>query len=98
MKRLAAWAFYAIGAVAIAYLALYAYVVLTGRDLRPGAPIRIFKKPDAPNYSSVAPVVVASRFAKDAGDFFFPSPTRGEGSNALTPSPRTRDGRCYRPA
>ena len=45
------WAFYAIGALAIAYLALYAYVAFTGRDLQPGEPIHIFRKPDAPNYS-----------------------------------------------
>ena len=51
MKRLAVWLFYAIGAVAIGYLALYAYVAITGRDLRPGEPIHIFRKPDAPNYS-----------------------------------------------
>jgi hypothetical protein len=51
MKRFATWLFYAIGAVAIGYLALYAYVAITGRDLRPGEPIHIFRKPDAPNYS-----------------------------------------------
>ena len=51
MKRLAAWLFYAIGAVAILYLALYAYVAFTGNDLRPGDPIHIFRKPDAPSYS-----------------------------------------------
>jgi hypothetical protein len=51
MKRLAVWAFYGVGAVAIAYLALYGYAVLTGHDLRPGDPIHIFRKPDAPSYS-----------------------------------------------
>jgi hypothetical protein len=51
MKRIATWAFYAIGALAIAYLALYAYAVFTGRDLQPGDPIHIFRKPDAPDYS-----------------------------------------------
>jgi hypothetical protein len=51
MKRIAVWAFYGIGALAIAYLALYAYAVFTGRDLQPGDPIHIFRKPDAPNYS-----------------------------------------------
>ena len=51
MKRLAIWAFYAVGAIAIAYLALYAYAVFTGRDLQPGDPIHIFRKPDAPSYS-----------------------------------------------
>ena len=52
MKRIATWAFYGIGALAIFYLALYAYVAFTGRGVVvPGDPIRIFRKPDAPNYS-----------------------------------------------
>ena len=51
MKRLATWALYAAGALSIAYLALYAYVALTGHDIRPGDPIHIFRKPDAPSYS-----------------------------------------------
>jgi bacteriorhodopsin len=51
MKRFGTWVFYAIGAVAMLYLALYSYVAFTGRDLRPGDPIHIFRKPDAPNYS-----------------------------------------------
>ena len=50
-KRLATWAFYAVGALAIAYLALYAYVAITVRDFVPGDPIHIFRKPDAPSYS-----------------------------------------------
>jgi len=55
MKRLAVWAFYGVGALAIAYLALYAYAVFTGRDLQPGDPIHIFRKPDAPSYSQSIP-------------------------------------------
>ena len=55
MKRLATWAFYGIGALAIAYLALYAYAIFTGRDLQPGDPIHIFRKPDAPSYSQSIP-------------------------------------------
>jgi hypothetical protein len=55
MKRLAILAFYGVGALAIAYLALYAYAVFTGRDLQPGDPIRIFRKPDAPSYSQLIP-------------------------------------------
>ena len=51
MKRVAIWAFYGVGAVAVGYLALYAYAVFTGRDLVPGDPIHIFRKPDAPSYS-----------------------------------------------
>ena len=51
MKRLATWVFYGVGALAIAYLALYAYAMFTGRDLQPGDPIHIFRKPDAPSYS-----------------------------------------------
>jgi hypothetical protein len=51
MKRIAVWAFYGIGALAILYLALYAFAAFTGRGLEPGDPIRIFRKPDAPSYS-----------------------------------------------
>ncbi len=51
MKRIATWAFYAIGALAILYLALYAYAAFTGRTLQPGDPIHIFRKQDAPDYS-----------------------------------------------
>ena len=52
MKRVATWALYAVGALAVAYLALYAYVAFTGRPFEPGDPIHIFRKPDAPNYSA----------------------------------------------
>ena len=52
MKRAAVWIFYAVGALAVAYLALYAYVTFTGREFEPGDPIHILRKPDAPNYSS----------------------------------------------
>jgi hypothetical protein len=56
MKRIATWvltwAFYGVGALAIFYLALYAYAMFTGRDLQPGDPIHIFRKPDAPSYSA----------------------------------------------
>jgi hypothetical protein len=51
MKRFALWVFYAIGAIAIAYLALFAYVTFTGHDLQPGDPIHIFRNPAAPDYS-----------------------------------------------
>jgi bacteriorhodopsin len=51
MKRVATWAFYGIGALAFLYLALYAYAAFTGRELQPGDPIHIFRKPDAPEYS-----------------------------------------------
>jgi hypothetical protein len=51
MKRMGAWLFYAIGAIAIGYLTLYVYAWLTAPDLTPGDPIRIFRKPDAPKYS-----------------------------------------------
>ncbi len=51
MKRLGIWLFYLVGAAAVGYLALYAYVMLTGRDMTPGDPIRIFRRPDAPSYS-----------------------------------------------
>ncbi|ABD86516.1 hypothetical protein [Rhodopseudomonas palustris] len=51
MRRVATWLFYAIGALAILYLALYAYAVLTAPKLTPGEPIRIFRNPNAPDYS-----------------------------------------------
>jgi hypothetical protein len=51
MKRIGIWAFYAIGVLAIVYLAFYAYAALTGRALQPGDPIHIFRNPDAPDYS-----------------------------------------------
>jgi len=51
MRRIATWAFYAIGALAIAYLALYLYETFTGRQIAPGDPIHIFRNPDAPSYS-----------------------------------------------
>jgi hypothetical protein len=56
MKRIAVWLFYAIGALAIAYLALFAYVTFTGHDLQPGDPIHIFRNPAAPDYSEVTVV------------------------------------------
>ena len=52
MKRIGMLAFYAVGALAMLYLALYAYAAFTGRELQPGDPIHIFRKPDAPNYSA----------------------------------------------
>jgi len=52
MKRIAVWAFCGVGALAIFYLALYAYTAFTGHGLRPGDPIRIFRNPDAPDYST----------------------------------------------
>jgi hypothetical protein len=45
MKRVATWAFYAVGAVAVGYLLLFAYVTFTGRTFEPGDPIHIFRKP-----------------------------------------------------
>ena len=52
MKRIATWAFYAVGALAIAYPALYAYAMFSGQPvIIPGDPIHIFRKPDAPSYS-----------------------------------------------
>src|SRR3954454_14889090 len=52
MKRFAIWAFYGIGALAVAYLVLYTYAAFKGRDLQPGDPIHIFRKPNAPDYSA----------------------------------------------
>jgi hypothetical protein len=62
MKRAAVWLLYGIGTLAIFYLALYAYAMVTGRELLPGDPIHIFRKPDAPSYSAVtAPYAVTMR-------------------------------------
>jgi len=61
MKRFAVWAFYAVGALAVLYLALYAYAAFTGRELKPGDPIHIFRKPDAPDYSQRAVTIRTSR-------------------------------------
>ena len=52
MKRIAILVFYGVGALAILYLALFAYAAFTGRDLQPGDPIRIFRRPDARAYSA----------------------------------------------
>ncbi|HYW62739.1 MAG TPA: hypothetical protein VE865_06025 [Bradyrhizobium sp.] len=51
MKRIGTFIFYCIGALAVGYLALHAYAAFTGRELTPGDPIHIFRKPDAPSYS-----------------------------------------------
>jgi bacteriorhodopsin len=51
MRRIATYAFYVIGTLAILYLALYAYAAFRRHTLRPGEPIRIFRSPDAPDYS-----------------------------------------------
>jgi hypothetical protein len=60
MKRLAVWVFYGVGALATAYLVLFAYAAFKGRDLQPGDPIHIFRKPDAPDYSFHSLTVLAS--------------------------------------
>jgi hypothetical protein len=64
MKRIAVWIFYAVGALAILYLGLYAYAAFTGHDLQPGDPIHIFRKPDAPNYSWNTNVIASQRVAR----------------------------------
>lgn len=51
MKRIATLALYAIGTLAVLYLALYAYAMVRQRSLSPGDPIHIFRNPDAPDYS-----------------------------------------------
>ena len=66
MKRIAIWAFYGVGALAVAYLGLYAYAVFSGRDLQPGDPIHIFRKPDAPSYSTSSTSLRATRSARSA--------------------------------
>ena len=68
MKRVAIWAFYAVGALAIGYLALYAYAMFTGQDLQPGKPIHIFRRPDAPSYSQLDRQLPASLRAQRSPD------------------------------
>jgi hypothetical protein len=51
MKRIATLAFYAIGTLAVLYLALYAYAMIRHKSFKPGEPIHIFRNPDAPDYS-----------------------------------------------
>ncbi|HEY2247843.1 MAG TPA: hypothetical protein VGH70_10390 [Bradyrhizobium sp.] len=51
MKQIGIWAFYAVGTLAILYLALYAYAMIRERSLAPREPIHIFRNPDAPDYS-----------------------------------------------
>jgi bacteriorhodopsin len=51
MKRVAAWFFYAVSALAILYVALNVYAAFTRTHLTPGEPIHIFRSPDGPNYS-----------------------------------------------
>ena len=55
MERIATWTFYGIGALAIIYLALYAYAALTGRGITPGDPIHIFRKPDGAEVTLATP-------------------------------------------
>ena len=100
MKRLAIWAFYGVGALAIGYLALYAYAVFTGRDLQPGDPIHIFRKPDAPSYSAlstslrgVAKQSMVRNCAPVRSDCFVADAPRNDGSVALTPPSQTAGAR-----
>ena len=51
MKRAATWLIYIVGAISIGYLALHAYAAFRGDPFRPGDPIKIFRKDDAPSYS-----------------------------------------------
>lgn len=51
MRRVGEWLIWVVGALAIGYLALYAYARFTGQDITPGDPIPIFRKEGAPSYS-----------------------------------------------
>ncbi|MEH2543478.1 hypothetical protein V1283_000123 [Bradyrhizobium sp. AZCC 2262] len=93
MKRIAVWAFYGVGAMAIAYLALYAYAVFTGRDLQPGDPIRIFRKPDAPSYSGLSTLFANQRVGVKRRPM-----TRNDGEGPLLNLPRQNaDAHLRRP-
>jgi len=63
MKRIATWAFYGIGALAIIYLALYAYAAFTGRGLVPGDPIHIFRNPGGVDVTFATPPNVKRDYA-----------------------------------
>jgi hypothetical protein len=84
MRRAATWLFYVIGAVAIGYLALYAYATLMGREFVPGDPIHIYRRPDAPNYSGRDRVIAGRQFApnRDCPAAFTPLP-RCAGSRSI---------------
>ena len=86
MKRIAVWVFYGIGALAVGYLVLYAYAAFKGRDLQPGDPIHIFRKPDAPDYSWRASKILASFRVWSFG------PSRNDGV-WIASSPRSRNDR-----
>ncbi len=46
---------YLIGALAVVWLLVYLYLMLTAPRLTPGDPIEIYRDPDAPSYSMTAP-------------------------------------------
>jgi len=48
LTRIGTWAIYLVGTLAIIYLALYAYAVITRQEFVPGDPIHIFRNPEAP--------------------------------------------------
>ena len=106
MKRIAVWAFYGVGALAIGYLALYGYAVFTGRDLQPGDPIHIFRKPDAPSYSARDLEILASLRGAKATKQSRPDGVSGllrfarnDGDgDAFSPSPQNADSRRRQPA
>ena len=91
MKRIAVWVFYGIGALAMLYLALFAYATFTGRDLQPGDPIHIFRKPDAPDYSAAVRKTVPARGDPRAGFIL----TCGN-AGAITPARRRGGSRRRR--
>ena len=76
MKRVATWLFYAVGALAVVYLALYAYVALTGRTLVPGDPIHIFRKPGSPELGVLKAYPARVGIAQDIGGLGGPASRR----------------------
>ena len=60
MKRVLVWAVYLVGTLSIGYLAIYAYMAFTRPQIRPGAPIRIYEREDAPRHSSAHRLIVSS--------------------------------------
>jgi hypothetical protein len=59
MKRIATWLIYATGALSVAYLLAYLYLILSAPRITPGDPIEIYRDPDAPSYSMIVSAFAA---------------------------------------
>lgn len=50
MKRVLVWLSYAVGAISVIYLALFAYATLVRPEAEPNKPIHIYEREDAPRH------------------------------------------------